>query len=118
MPGLDGLAVLKELRELAPALPVLVTTGYASDEEKQAALEQGAQRVLEKPYRVNDLRNALAELMNPAAAAKAAAAREAAEDTRAALVQEARALGEGSEPTPLAVEWDPEKPGNGRQNPE
>ena len=118
MPGLDGLAVLKELRELAPALPVLVTTGYASDEEKQAALEQGAQRVLEKPYRVNDLRNALAELMNPAAAAKAAAAREAAEDTRAALVQEARALGEGSEPTPLTVEWDPEKPGNGRQNPE
>jgi CheY-like chemotaxis protein len=107
MPGLDGLGVLKELRELAPHLPVLVTTGYASDEEKKEALAQGAQRVLEKPYRVNDLRTALAELMSPEGAAKAAAVRQVAEDTRAALVQEARSLGaEGSEPATIEVDLD------------
>jgi CheY-like chemotaxis protein len=107
MPGLDGLGVLKELRELAPHLPVLVTTGYASDEEKKEALAQGAQRVLEKPYRVNDLRTALAELMSPEGAAKAAAVRQVAEETRAALVQEARSLGaKASEPATLEVDLD------------
>ncbi len=63
MPGVDGLAVLEELRELAPQLPVLVTTGYAGPEEKQQALARGARRVLEKPYRVADLRQALQEVL-------------------------------------------------------
>jgi CheY-like chemotaxis protein len=82
MPGIDGLAVLEELRSLAPDLPVLVTTGYASDEEKTAALERGAQRVLEKPYRVAELRNALAELMREKEAGAEGAA---AIDTREPL---------------------------------
>ncbi len=64
MPGVDGLAVLEELRELAPQLPVLVTTGYAGPEEKQQALTRGARRVLEKPYRVAELRQALQEVMS------------------------------------------------------
>jgi ActR/RegA family two-component response regulator len=86
---------------------VLVTTGYASDVEKKEALAQGAQRVLEKPYRVNDLRTALAELMSPEGAAKAAAVRQVAEETRAALVQEARSLGaKASEPATLEVDLD------------
>ncbi len=63
MPGIDGLAVLEELRSLAPDLPVLVTTGYASPEEKKSALERGAQQVMEKPYRVAELREALTELL-------------------------------------------------------
>jgi CheY-like chemotaxis protein len=63
MPGLDGLGVLEELQGLAPALPVLVTTGYASPEEKKKAREYGAGRVLEKPYRVADLRGAVGEVL-------------------------------------------------------
>jgi PAS domain S-box-containing protein len=70
MPGVDGLAVLEELRGLAPGLPVLVTTGYASDEEKTSALSRGAQMVLEKPYRVTELRAALAELLQAGQEAK------------------------------------------------
>jgi PAS domain S-box-containing protein len=63
MPGVDGLGVLQELRELAPDLPVLVATGYATAEEKRRALAAGAGKVLEKPYRVADLRGALGELI-------------------------------------------------------
>ncbi|MGQ0720651.1 MAG: response regulator [Candidatus Eiseniibacteriota bacterium] len=63
MPGVDGLGVLHELRELAPDLPVLVATGYATAEEKRRALAAGAGKVLEKPYRVSDLRAALGELI-------------------------------------------------------
>jgi PAS domain S-box-containing protein len=66
MPGVDGLEVLEELRELAPALPVLVATGYASEEEKAKAKAAGARKILEKPYRVADLRSALAEVLEPA----------------------------------------------------
>jgi signal transduction histidine kinase/ActR/RegA family two-component response regulator len=73
MPGVDGLAVLEELRELAPQLPVLVTTGYAGPEEKTQALARGARKVLEKPYRVADLKNALGEILAPRGAADAAA---------------------------------------------
>ena len=63
MPEVDGLSVLKELQTMAPGLPVLVTTGYASPEEKKLAMARGARKILEKPYRVNDLRNALAEVL-------------------------------------------------------
>ncbi|MFN8178593.1 MAG: response regulator [bacterium] len=63
MPGVDGLAVLDELRSVAPELPVLVTTGYAGAEEQARALERGARKVLEKPYRVVELRMALDEIL-------------------------------------------------------
>ncbi len=63
MPGIDGLSVLAEIRALAAELPVLITTGYADPLEKQEALRKGAGMVLEKPYRVNDLKSALAGLL-------------------------------------------------------
>jgi CheY-like chemotaxis protein len=64
MPGIDGLAVLDEIRAMAADLPVLVTTGYADPVEKQEAIRKGAGFVLEKPYRVNDLKSALAALLS------------------------------------------------------
>jgi len=64
MPGIDGLAVLDEIRAMAADLPVLVTTGYADPIEKQEAIRKGAGFVLEKPYRVNDLKSALAALLS------------------------------------------------------
>lgn len=63
MPGIDGIAVLEEIRSLASDLPVLITTGYADPMEKQEALRKGAGMVLEKPYRVNDLKSALAGML-------------------------------------------------------
>jgi len=77
MPGVDGIGVLDELQDIAPDLPVLVTTGYASAEEKEQALAKGASRVLEKPYRVAELRAAVAEVVLVRAEAKADAAAKA-----------------------------------------
>jgi CheY-like chemotaxis protein len=62
MPGIDGLGVLDEIRGLSDQLPVLITSGYAGPEEKEEALRRGAAKVLEKPYRVAELRAALAEI--------------------------------------------------------
>jgi DNA-binding NtrC family response regulator len=50
--GMNGLQLVDKVRELRPALPVLLTTGYMDD-------LQGTQHdrldVLAKPYKHNDL---------------------------------------------------------------
>lgn len=67
MPGLDGLAVLDQLREAQPELQVIFLTGHATKELAIAALRHGrAYDLLEKP-----LHNArrLADLIDTACAA-------------------------------------------------
>jgi DNA-binding response OmpR family regulator len=49
MPGLDGLAVLQELRTFAPETPVVLISIAADDQLRLAALSLGAFEVLRKP---------------------------------------------------------------------
>ena len=62
MPGLNGLAVLKELRTVAPETPVLLISIAADDQLRREALSLGAFEVLRKPF---DLRT-LASLVESA----------------------------------------------------
>ena len=55
MPVKDGLYVLSELRDRDKALPVVVITGLASDEEVEEALRLGARSCLRKPFEVRRL---------------------------------------------------------------
>jgi DNA-binding NtrC family response regulator len=48
--GREGLALLAEVRERDPALPVIVLTGWASTEVVVAAMQAGAGDFLEKPW--------------------------------------------------------------------
>jgi len=50
MPGMDGLALLREARQRRPGTPVVVVTAYASDEAAQRALDAGARALLPKPF--------------------------------------------------------------------
>lgn len=50
MPGMDGLAVLRELRRLHPGLGVVMTTGVQDDEEVAKALALGAYGYVLKPF--------------------------------------------------------------------
>ena len=69
MPGLDGTQTLELLREIAPALKVIISSGYSSGE--QIARLDGAQEVefLPKPYLADELietvRRALGEANQP-----------------------------------------------------
>ena len=56
MPGLDGMEVLKRLRELDPAILVIVITGYATVETAIEALKQGAYDFIPKPFEPDQLR--------------------------------------------------------------
>ncbi len=56
MPGIDGMEVLKLLREKDPALLVIVITGYATVETAIEAMKQGAYDFISKPFEPDQLR--------------------------------------------------------------
>ena len=55
LPGLDGLAVLVELRRLGIRTPVLFLTARAAVEDRVAGLETGADDYLTKPFAFTEL---------------------------------------------------------------
>lgn len=63
MPEVDGLAVLKHVREVAPQTFVTLMTAYASVDTAVAALQLGAQDYLLKPIVFNDLLRKVGLLM-------------------------------------------------------
>jgi DNA-binding NarL/FixJ family response regulator len=59
MPGMDGVAATARLRELAPAIPVLVLTTYDTDADIVRALEAGATGYLLKDATREELLDAI-----------------------------------------------------------
>lgn len=57
MPGIDGLHTLQHLRQLHPRLPVIVVTGYASDDTEARCRSAGAFECVQKPVDLDDLLN-------------------------------------------------------------
>lgn len=59
MPQMSGKATYLALREIDPAVPVLLMSGYAVNEEVQAILDLGVKAFLAKPHSVSQLAEAL-----------------------------------------------------------
>ena len=55
MPGIDGIEVLRRVKQMKPELPVLLLTGHASVEAAMTGVETGAVDYLLKPVPINDL---------------------------------------------------------------
>lgn len=49
MPGIGGVAALKQMRQIAPNLPVVLVSAYAADELLDEAKRVGAYAILSKP---------------------------------------------------------------------
>jgi signal transduction histidine kinase/ActR/RegA family two-component response regulator len=60
MPGLDGRATYQALRAIDPAVRVVLSTGYGRDGRAQELLDLGVQEFVEKPFRLDQLGEALA----------------------------------------------------------
>ncbi|MBI4161315.1 MAG: sigma-54-dependent Fis family transcriptional regulator [Acidobacteria bacterium] len=56
MPGVDGIGVLRRVREIAPDLPTIVITAYASTESAIEALKLGAYDYIVKPFDVEEFK--------------------------------------------------------------
>lgn len=50
MPGKDGIQVLKELKDISPAIPVIIITAYGSGDRVIKAMKYGAYEYVEKPF--------------------------------------------------------------------
>jgi len=57
MPGMNGIELLRAVRDLDPDLPVLLVTGLPSWEGAAEAIELGVFRYLPKPFDIEHLRN-------------------------------------------------------------
>ena len=55
MPGIDGLALLGELRAAYPELPVIITTAHSDLDSAVASYEEGAFEYLPKPFDVDEI---------------------------------------------------------------
>jgi two-component system, response regulator, stage 0 sporulation protein F len=66
MPGMDGLALLREIKQRRPDLPVMMVTAYGDDERRRRANELGDFEFITKPVDFDQLKAQLRQL--PAAA--------------------------------------------------
>jgi len=53
MPGMDGIETLKEIKKIAPNLPVVMITGHGTIESAVDATKSGAHDFLEKPLSID-----------------------------------------------------------------
>ncbi len=67
LPGIDGIEVLGKIKEVDPAVPIILLTGYGSLSSAQKAIRLGASDYLKKPFDVGKLR----EVVNSALSKRA-----------------------------------------------
>jgi len=56
MPGIDGMDVLRHIRETTPDVPVIMITGHASLDSAVDAMKAGAYHYISKPFRLDEAR--------------------------------------------------------------
>jgi signal transduction histidine kinase len=64
MPGMSGSALIREIRGVRRAIPILLVSGYLGGAVVQRALESGADEVLKKPLSARELATSLARVLH------------------------------------------------------
>jgi len=64
MPQMDGLALLKNIKQMVPRVPVVLITGFPSSYPSQRALQEGADGYLAKPFRIEKMDELLRDLLH------------------------------------------------------
>lgn len=62
MPGMDGTEVLRRIRAKDATLPVIIVSGWATEEQIEAAKRLGVSDVVQKPVALKHLAAALSRL--------------------------------------------------------
>ncbi|SRR5260221_4750 len=65
MPGMDGLALLRQIKQRRPDLPVMMVTAYGDDERRRLASDYGAIEFITKPVDFDLLRVSCASCRRP-----------------------------------------------------
>ncbi len=64
MPDMDGLAVLKQIREIDPRAPVIMLTGAGTEAREKQARELGVTDFLAKGFSLHEVGTALNQILN------------------------------------------------------
>jgi DNA-binding response OmpR family regulator len=65
MPKVDGIALIKMVRERDKVIPIVILTGYGSEKNRALAKSLGVSKILMKPCSVLDISNALDYTLKP-----------------------------------------------------
>src|SRR5437773_5007503 len=87
MPGMDGVAFLKEIKRLRPDTPVLLITGHGSLDIEDQALRSGVYAYLEKPIELEQFLPTVARAMQRAQLARRVREEELRENAQAVAIQ-------------------------------
>ena len=68
MPGMDGLALIRQTKRLRAELPVIIITGYSTEASAIEAVNLGVAGYLRKPFRVPEVLAAAAKALGAPAA--------------------------------------------------
>lgn len=64
MPEMDGIELLKKIREQHPGIGVIILTGYGQIESYIEAMNFGAIEYVSKPFKVNELKFIVNKVLN------------------------------------------------------
>ena len=68
MPTMDGLALIREVRQISPRLPIAIVTGYSSESSAIEAINLDVGGYLVKPFRAADVMAVVARALSVPAA--------------------------------------------------
>lgn len=63
MPGMDGLALIRDARRLAPGLPIIIITAFSTEASAIEAINLGVSGYLTKPFRLAKILSAAAKAL-------------------------------------------------------
>ena len=68
MPGMDGLSLIRQAKQIRAGLPIIIITGFSSESSAIEAVNLGVAGYLTKPFRVPQVLAAAAKAMGVPAA--------------------------------------------------
>jgi excisionase family DNA binding protein len=68
MPGMDGLSLIKQVKQIRSRLPIIIITGFSTESSAIEAVNLGVSAYLTKPFRVPQVLAAAAKAMGVSAA--------------------------------------------------
>jgi CheY-like chemotaxis protein len=59
MPGMDGFALMSEIKTRYPDVPIILITGLSVGEAQKMAFEKGADAFVAKPFKMKELKSVI-----------------------------------------------------------
>ncbi len=64
MPGMTGLELLAQIRQMYPQTAVIIMTAYGSEDKKEEALRIGAHHYIEKPFEIKEIKKLVMDILH------------------------------------------------------